>query len=104
MNMNMIKLPQRFSMVVDEMTNQVLLRVHGSATGYWTVAVLFDHFGEIFLAKGWKRFCRVHEIEANHFLVFNYDGDHIITISVFDESMCRRHYIAAAHYSSSDDE
>jgi hypothetical protein len=90
--------------VVDVTTNQVHLRVRGGATGYWTAAALFDRFGEIFLAKGWKRFCRMHKIEAGHFLVFNYDGDHIITISVFDESMCRRHYNAAAQYSSSDNE
>jgi hypothetical protein len=46
----------------------------------------------------------VHKIEARNFLVFNYDGVHTIIVDVFDESMCRQHYIAAAHYSSSDDE
>jgi hypothetical protein len=46
----------------------------------------------------------VHEIEDGHFLVFNYDGDHIITIIMFDESMCHHHYNAGAHYSSADDE
>jgi hypothetical protein len=104
MNMNMIKLPRRFAAVVDETTNQVLLRVCGGATGYWTMAVLFDRFGEMYNANGWKRFCRVHEIEDGHFLVFNYDGDHIITIIMFDESMCHHHYNAGAHYSSADDE
>jgi hypothetical protein len=86
------------------MTNQVLLCVQGGTTGYWTAAVFFDRFGEIFLAKGWKWLCRGHEIEVGHFLVFNYDGDHIITVSVFDESMCRRHYNAIADYSSSGNE
>jgi hypothetical protein len=33
---------------------------------------------------------------AGHFLVFNYDGDHQITVTVFDETMCHRHYIAPA--------
>jgi hypothetical protein len=33
---------------------------------------------------------------AGHFVVFNYDGEHHITISVFDQTMCRRHYIATA--------
>jgi hypothetical protein len=65
MNMDMIKLPWRFSTVVDETSNQVLLCVRDGATGYWTAAVLFDCFGDIFLAKGWKRFCRVHKTEAD---------------------------------------
>jgi hypothetical protein len=33
---------------------------------------------------------------AGHFVVFNYDGDHQITVTVFDETMCHRHYIAPA--------
>jgi hypothetical protein len=88
----------------EETTNQILLCVRGGTTGYWNAAVLFDRFSEMYLANGWKRFCRVHEIEASHFLVVNYDGDHIITISVFDVFMCRLHYNAGAHYLSFDDE
>jgi hypothetical protein len=60
--------------------------------------VLFNRFSEMYPANGWKRF-RMHTIEPGHFLVFNYNA-----VSVFNESMCRRHYNAAAHYSSSDDE
>jgi hypothetical protein len=40
----------------------------------------------------WQR----HEIVAGHFVVFNYDGEHQITVSVFDQTMCCRHYIATA--------
>jgi hypothetical protein len=46
----------------------------GSATGIWTAEVHFDRFGEMYLAGGWKRFCRVHQIEAVHFLVFNFEA------------------------------
>jgi hypothetical protein len=99
MNMTVIKLPSRFPTVVDGTEDHVLLR-----SSYWTVEVLFDQFGEMYLANGWKWFCRVHEIEVGNFLVFNYDGHHTITASVFDDSMCCRHYIVAAHYTSSDDE
>jgi hypothetical protein len=28
--------------------------------------------------------------------VFNYDGEHQITVTVFDETMCHRHYVATA--------
>jgi hypothetical protein len=62
----------------------------------------------IYLASGWRKLCRMHEIMVGHFLVFNYDGKRILTASVFDETMCRRHYTTAAvantKDSSSDDE
>jgi hypothetical protein len=46
---------------------------------------------------------------AGHFLVFKYDGDHQLMVTIFDETMCRRHYIApargkAAVSSSSEDD
>jgi hypothetical protein len=45
-----------------------------------------------------------------HFLFFNYDGDQQVTVMVFDETMCRRHYVvpvrgkAVVSSSSEDDE
>jgi hypothetical protein len=48
------------------------------------------------LASGWRRFCHKHEIEASHFVIFKYDGDHTLTVTVFDDTMCRRHYVAPA--------
>jgi hypothetical protein len=82
--------------VVDVRTNQVLLRVHGVATGLWTAELLFYRTGTSYLASGWRRFCQRHEITVGHFLVFHYDGDNQITVMVFGETMCRRHYIAPA--------
>jgi hypothetical protein len=59
-------------------------------------------------AIGWRRFHRVHQIRVGYFLVFNYDGEHTLTITVFDETMCHRHYtpaaLANATVSSSSDE
>jgi hypothetical protein len=92
-----IRLPRKFGKVVDVKTNQVVLRVRGGATGLWTVELLFDRTGTPYLASGWRRFCQWHEIVAGHFVVFNYDGEHQITVSVFDQTMCRRHYVATAH-------
>jgi hypothetical protein len=83
--------------VVGEKTNQVTPRVCGGATGYWTVEVLFDRTSTPYLASGWRRFCCVHETVDGHFVVFNYEDDHTITVKVFNDTMCRRHYVAAAH-------
>jgi hypothetical protein len=45
---------------------------------------------------------------AGNFLVFNYDGEHTLTITVFDETMCLCHYthvaLANTAASSSSDE
>jgi hypothetical protein len=82
--------------VVDVKTNQFVLWVRGGATGLWTVELLFDRTGTPYLANGWRRFCQRHEIVAGHFVVFNYDVEHQITVSVFDQTMCRWHYVAAA--------
>jgi hypothetical protein len=73
---DMIRLPRKFAEVVDKLENQVLLWVRGGATGYWTTEVLFDHTSTLYLASGWRRLCRVHEIMAGHFLIFNYDVSH----------------------------
>jgi hypothetical protein len=68
--------------------------MHIGATDIWTAELLFDRTGTPYLASGWRRFCQRHKIMAGHFVVFTYDGDHQITIMVFDETMCRWHYVA----------
>jgi hypothetical protein len=84
--------------------------VHDGATGLWITELHFDCTNTPYLASGWRRFCQRHEIVAGHFLIFNYDGDHQITVMVFDETMCHRHYVApargkaAASPSSEDDQ
>jgi hypothetical protein len=90
------RLPRKFSDVIDVRTNRVLLRVCGGATGIWPTELLFDHTGTPYLASGWRRFCQCHEIVASDFIVFNYYDDHQITVKVFDETMCHRHYVAPA--------
>jgi hypothetical protein len=71
--------------------------------------LLFDRTDTPYLASGWRRFCQRHGIVAGHLLVFNFDGDHPITVTVFDVDMCRRQYVVPAHgkpvvFSSNDDE
>jgi hypothetical protein len=94
--------------VVDVRTNQVVLRVRGGATIIWPTELLFDHTGTPYLASGWRRFYQRHGIVADNLLVFNFDGDHQITVIVFDGDMCRRQYVTPARgkpdVSSSDDD
>jgi hypothetical protein len=102
-------LPRKFGEVVDVRTNQVVMRVCSGASGIWPMEPLFDRTGTPYLASGWRRFCQRHDILAGHLLVFNFDGDHQITVIVFDKDICRRRYVAPARgkpavFSSSDDE
>jgi hypothetical protein len=82
--------------MVDVRTNQVVLRVRGGATGIWPTDLLYDRTGTPYLASGWRRFCQRHDIVPGHLLVFNFDVDHQITVTVFDDDMCRREYAAPA--------
>jgi hypothetical protein len=34
---------------------------------------------------------RPHAIDVGHFVIFKYDGYDMLTVKVFDETMCRRH-------------
>jgi hypothetical protein len=85
--------------VVDVRTNQVVMCVHGGATGIWPMEFLFDRIGTPYLASGWRRFCQRHGIMVGNLLVFNFDGDHQITVTIFDGGMCRRQYVAPARRS-----
>jgi hypothetical protein len=88
-----VRLPRKFG---DVRINQVLLRVRGGATGLWPTELLFDRTGTPYLASRWRRFCQRHNIVVDHFLFFNFYGNHQITVTVFDEDICRRQYIAPA--------
>jgi hypothetical protein len=74
MDRNTLRLLRQFSALADEREEKVLLQVCGGVTGVWITEVLFDLSGAIYLARGSKRFCRVHQIRAMHFPVIEYDG------------------------------
>uniref|UniRef100_A0A8I6Y8W5 TF-B3 domain-containing protein n=1 Tax=Hordeum vulgare subsp. vulgare TaxID=112509 RepID=A0A8I6Y8W5_HORVV len=46
----------------------------------------------MYLWCGWEHFSRAHDLQLGHLLVFRYDGDVVLTMKVFDGTMCRRHY------------
>jgi hypothetical protein len=81
--------------------------VRGGATGIWPTELLFDRTSMPYLASGWRRFCQWHDIVAGNLLVLNFDGDHQITVNIFDGDLRRRQYVAPARgrpdVSSSDD-
>jgi hypothetical protein len=71
---------------------EVKLREAGGGRRLWDVEVVFDGEGRMFLERGWERFARDHDLGLGNFLVFNYRCDAVLTVMVFDGTMCRRHY------------
>jgi hypothetical protein len=82
--------------VVDVRTNQVMMRVCGGATGTWPMKLLYDRTGTLCLASRWRRFCQRHGVMPGYLVVFNFNSDHQITVTIFDDDMCRREYTAPA--------
>ncbi|KAK1697291.1 hypothetical protein QYE76_013988 [Lolium multiflorum] len=58
----------------------------------WPVDVLFDGRGKMYLHTGWEKFARYHDLQAGCVLTFSYLGDADMSVKVFDDTSCRRHY------------
>ncbi|KAK1629551.1 hypothetical protein QYE76_003866 [Lolium multiflorum] len=84
MDSDRLRFPQKFVSVVDgQEPHEIVPRVAGGATDMWSVEVLFDHIGQMYLHNGWRRFARSHAIEVGHFVVFKYDNHYMLTVKVF---------------------
>ncbi|XBH86451.1 hypothetical protein VPH35_074104 [Triticum aestivum] len=89
-----LRLPDKFTMVLLDggKPQEVKLREAGHGRRFWDVKVVLDADGHMYLERGWEQFARAHDLRLGYFLVFSYDGDAVLTVKVFDVSMCRRHY------------
>uniref|UniRef100_A0ACD5XHU5 Uncharacterized protein n=1 Tax=Avena sativa TaxID=4498 RepID=A0ACD5XHU5_AVESA len=89
-----LRLPEKFAELLDgREPREVRLREAGDGRRLWDVEVVFDGDGHMYLGRGWDRFAREYVLQLGHFLVFTCDGDDaVLTVKVFDGSMCRRHY------------
>ncbi|KAK1604163.1 hypothetical protein QYE76_027836 [Lolium multiflorum] len=53
---------------------------------------IFDARGKMYLHTGWEKFARYHHLQAGFVLSFSYLGEADMSVKVFDETRCRRHY------------
>ncbi|KAK1610154.1 hypothetical protein QYE76_033827 [Lolium multiflorum] len=58
----------------------------------WSLDMLFDGRGKIYLQTGWEKFARYHDLEAGCVLIFSYLGEADMSVKVFNETHCHRHY------------
>ncbi|VAH88058.1 unnamed protein product [Triticum turgidum subsp. durum] len=89
-----LRLPDKFTRVLLDggKPQEVKLREAGHGRRFWDVKVVLDADGHMYLGRGWEQFARAHDLRLGYFLVFSFDGDAVLTVKVFDVSMCRRHY------------
>ncbi|KAK1666811.1 hypothetical protein QYE76_054970 [Lolium multiflorum] len=92
-------LPKKFADYLDgQEPAKVYLRAADCGPRLWTVEVLFDGQGRMYLDKGWENFAIAHGVDFGCFVHFKYEGDDVLTVKVFDGTMCRKYY-----YSDDDD-
>ncbi|XP_048566058.1 B3 domain-containing protein LOC_Os12g40080-like isoform X2 [Triticum urartu] len=88
-----LRLPGKFTKVLaGRERREVKLREDGRQRRLWDVEVVTDADGHMYLGHGWEHFAHAHDMRLGHFLVLSYDGHAVLTVKVFDGSMCRRHY------------
>ena len=70
----------------------VKLRLVGSGLrGHWDVELVI-RYGHMYLCRGWEQFYRAYDLRHGYFLLFRYDGDAMLTVKVFNTTMCRMRY------------
>ncbi|KAK1630797.1 hypothetical protein QYE76_005112 [Lolium multiflorum] len=88
-----VRTPKKFADYLDgKEPAKVYLRAADCGPRLWTVEVLFDGQGRMYLDKGWEKFAIAHGVDFGWFVHFKYEGDDVLTVKVFDGTMCRRYY------------
>ena len=87
------RLPPKFAeSLAGQEPAKVYLRAADCGPRVWTVDVWFDGEGRMYLDKGWEKFAITHSIQYGFFVHFKYEGDYVLTVKVFDGTMCRKYY------------
>jgi hypothetical protein len=89
-------LPKKFAdLLEDRKPRELKLREVGNRrTTTWDMDVWFDSTGRMFLKRGWECFARMYGLQRGYFLICSYDGRDVLTVKMFDLSMCRMQYNA----------
>ena len=90
-------LPKKFAdlLEVRKPCTLKLLEVGHRRTTTWDVDVWLDNTGRMFLKRGWECFAWTYELQRGFILICSYDGHNVLTVKMFDLSMCRMEYNAA---------
>ena len=53
---------------------------------------LVIRYGHMYLCRGWEQFYRAYDLWHGYFLLFRYDSDAMLTVKVFNTTMCHMRY------------
>ena len=70
----------------------VKLRQAGSGLRRLWDMELVIRYGHMYLCRGWEQFYHAYDLWHGYFLVFRYDGDAMLTVKVFNTTICCMHY------------
>ncbi|KAK1608041.1 hypothetical protein QYE76_031714 [Lolium multiflorum] len=88
-----VRTPKKFADYLDgQEPAKVYLRAADCGPRLWTVEVLFDGQGRMYLDKGWGNSAIAHGVDFGCYVHFKYEGDDVLIVKVFDGTMCRRYY------------
>ncbi|CAM0913446.1 unnamed protein product [Alopecurus aequalis] len=89
-----LSLPRKFTdLLEDREPRELKLREVGNQrTTTWDMDVWFDSTGRMFLKRGWECFARTYGLQQAYVLICSYNGHDVITVKMFDLSMCRMQY------------
>ena len=79
-------------MLDDHRPKNVKLRQAGSGLRrLWDVELVI-RYGHMYPCRGWEQFYHAYDLRHEYFLLFRYDGDAMLTMNVFNMTMCRMRY------------
>ncbi|OEL30487.1 B3 domain-containing protein [Dichanthelium oligosanthes] len=91
-----LRLPANYVKELGARRDLKLRLAGGEMMPLWDVEVFTDEkSGDMYLARGWTKFARAHDLRDGDLLIFRYDGTAALTVTVFDRSTCRKQYVHA---------
>ena len=72
--------------------NVKLRQASSGLRGLWDVEVVFHTDRHMYLCRGWEQFVRAYDLRHRYILVLRYDGNAMLTVKVFNMTMCRMRY------------
>nr|XP_020174517.1 B3 domain-containing protein Os03g0212300-like [Aegilops tauschii subsp. strangulata] len=87
------RLPNTFMKMLDghRPKNVKLRQASSGLRRLWDVEMVY-RYDHMYLCRGWEQFVRAYDLRHGYFLVLRYDGNAMLTVKVFNMTMCRMRY------------
>nr|XP_020186939.1 B3 domain-containing protein Os03g0212300-like [Aegilops tauschii subsp. strangulata] len=88
------RLPDTFMKMLDNhrLKNVKLRQACSGLRRHWDVELVI-RYNHMYLCRGWEQFYYAYDLRHGYFLLFKYDGDAMLTMKVFNTTMCRMRHM-----------